>query len=61
MIAYGVELEDSSPDPKTLEGLSLGVAHACRNSLKRLWVPELGDIQAVRPATSVAPKKDHGG
>lgn len=49
MIAYGKQLKVSSPDPGTLEGLSLNVAHACRNSLQRLWVPELGTIQSVRP------------
>jgi Tfp pilus assembly protein PilE len=49
MVAYGEQLKENSPDPNTLEGLSLRVAHACRNSLKRLWVPELGTIQNIRP------------
>ena len=49
MVAYGKHLKANSLDLSTLEQLSLGVAHACRNSLKRLWVPELGVIQNIRP------------
>jgi len=49
MVEYGKELTKNSPSDPTLENLSLRVAHACRDSLKRLWVPELGDIQSIRP------------
>ena len=49
MIAYGEHLNKSPHDTKGLKNLSLGIAHACRNSLKRLWVPEIGRIQNIRP------------
>ena len=51
MIAYGKQLDSNPFEPNVLETLSLGVAHACRNSLKRLWIPELGTIRNVRPTT----------
>lgn len=50
MVAYGAELKQPQPNSATLEGLALNVAHACRDSLKRLWVPEIGSIQSQRPA-----------
>ena len=49
MIAYGKALKAQPPNPDTLASRSLGVAHACRNSLRRLWVPGLGTIQNMRP------------
>jgi len=51
MIAYGKQLSAGAPDPSTLESRSLDVAHACRNSLQRLWVPEIGKIQSIRPTS----------
>ena len=49
MVAYGEQLKNVTWDAAGLETLSLGVAHACRSSLKRLWVPELGGINNSRP------------
>lgn len=49
MVAYGRHLKNSQHDAANLETLSLAVAHACRGSLKRLWVPELGGINNIRP------------
>lgn len=49
MVAYGEQLKNVTWDAAKLETLSLGVAHACRSSLKRLWVPELGGINNSRP------------
>ncbi len=50
MVAYGRQLKRDPRDAAKLETLSLGLAHACRSSLKRLWVPELGTLNNVRPA-----------
>jgi hypothetical protein len=50
MVAYGEGLKAEPKQASDLETLAIGVAHACRNSLKTLWVPQLGSIQAVRPA-----------
>jgi homospermidine synthase len=49
MVAYGQHLKKNPRDAASLETLSLAVAHACRGSLKRLWVPELGGIKNIRP------------
>lgn len=49
MVAYATQLKNVTWDAANLETLSLGVAHACRSSLKRLWVPELGGINNSRP------------
>lgn len=50
MVAYGQQLGSNPGDAAALEMLSLDIAHACRGSLKRLWVPELGNIRNIRPA-----------
>jgi hypothetical protein len=52
MVAYGRQLKKDPLDASSLETLSLGVAHACRSSLKRLWVPELGNLGDLRPPAS---------
>ena len=52
MIAYGKALKAQPPNPDNLESRSLDVAHACRNSLRHLWVPGLGTIQSIRPTSS---------
>ena len=49
MIAYGKQLKEDPRNAAALETLSLGLARSCRNSLKRLWVPELGSVQDTRP------------
>jgi hypothetical protein len=51
MVAYGEALKASPKQAGELERRAIDVAHACRNSLKSLWVPQLGPIQAVRPAS----------
>jgi hypothetical protein len=48
MVAFGQLLRENSGDAEGLEWLSLKIAHACRNSLKQLWVPELEDITNPR-------------
>jgi hypothetical protein len=48
MVAYGEQLENDPRDATKLDMLSLGLAHACRSSLKRLWVPELGNVENIR-------------
>jgi hypothetical protein len=48
MIAYGKELMQKEENPGKLKNLSLDVAHACRTSLKRLWVPELTELTKDR-------------
>ena len=50
MVAYGRQLRQDQRNAAGLETLALGIAHACRSSLKRLWVPELGSIKNIRPA-----------
>lgn len=59
MIAYGELLTNNPVDANGLERKSLVIAHACRNSLKRLWVPTLGDIEPknARPLTKLAPQR----
>ena len=49
MVAYGRQLKTDPRDAASLEAVSLDVAHACRSSLKRLWVPELGSLNNLRP------------
>jgi hypothetical protein len=49
MVAYGEALKARPNQIGELESRAIGVAHACRNSLKLLWVPQLDSIQAVRP------------
>jgi hypothetical protein len=49
MVAYGRQLKQDPPNAAALETLSLGLARACRASLKRLWVPELGSVKNTRP------------
>ena len=53
MIVYGALLQSPPDDADALssylQSLTLGVAHACRTSLQRLWVPELGAIHSVQP------------
>lgn len=46
----GALLEQAQPNAATLKRLALKVAHACRDILKCLWVPEIGSIQSQRPA-----------
>ena len=49
MIAYGKQIAADPHADAQLQNLALGVAHACRDSLKALWVQQLGDIKSVRP------------
>jgi hypothetical protein len=51
MVAYGRQLRIEPADSAMLENLSLGVARACRSSLQRLWVQNLGDVHNIRPAS----------
>ena len=49
---FGLPHSRLTKDPRDaarLETLSLGLAHACRSFLKRLWVPELGGVENIRP------------
>ena len=49
MVEYGNQI---NADPKAdgkLQNLAIKVAHACRDSLKQLWVQQLGDVTAIRP------------
>jgi len=49
MVAYGRQLRQEPQNAAALETRSLGLARACRASLKRLWVPELGSVKDTRP------------
>jgi hypothetical protein len=48
MVNFGNALQQQNPRESALQRLSLELAHACRNSLERLWGTDLGSLQNLR-------------
>ena len=48
MVNFGNALRQQNPPKSTLQHLSLDLAHACRNSLQKLWGTNLGALRNLR-------------
>lgn len=48
MVNYGNALRSRNPDRPVLQQLSLELAHACRDSLQKLWGTDLGQLRNLR-------------
>jgi hypothetical protein len=48
MVNFGNALRSESPDRVELQQLSLDLAHACRDSLQKLWGTDLGQLHNLR-------------
>lgn len=48
MVNFGNALAEGNPARSTLQLLSLKLAHACRNSLQKLWGTDLGQLGNLR-------------
>jgi hypothetical protein len=49
MVEFGNALKDEPSNNVALKRLSLKLAHACRNSLQKLWDTDLGKLTTSRP------------
>jgi hypothetical protein len=48
MVAFGNALRSDVKDRRALQRLSLNLAHACRQSLEKLWGADLGKLENLR-------------